>query len=119
MEGRRESLRVTVVNIAVMVVFTFALVTYLSVDWSSWKVDLLFGALAGVGVAIAQDLAARESIGIRHCVALGFAAPIALIGIRELVAILPTFTSILIITAIATLAIVCIDYGPTRAQEAG
>jgi hypothetical protein len=117
-ESHREPLRVTIANIAVMAVLTFVLVAYLSVHWSSWKTDLLFGAVAGLGVAVAQDLAAGEPIGIRHCVALGFSGLVVLIGIRVLAATLPILASILIVTTVATLIIGLIDYGPTRIQRA-
>jgi hypothetical protein len=111
-ESRRESWRVTISNIAVMSVLAFVLIIYLSAQWSSWQTDLLFGALAGFGLAVAQDLAARERIGIRHGIALGFAVFIILTGVRVLVAALPILANVLIITAVITLIISLIDYGP-------
>jgi hypothetical protein len=115
-KGRHEPWRVTVTNIVVMTVLTFVLVIYLSTHWSSWKTDLLFGALAGVGIAVAQDLAAGDRIGIRHCAALGLSAPLALIGVRVLSANLPVFVNIPIITTVATLIIGLVDYGPLSSK---
>jgi hypothetical protein len=111
-ESRHEAWSVTIANIAVISVLAFILMIYLSAQWGSWQTDLLFGTLAGFGLAVAQDLAARERIGIRHGIALGFAVFIILIGIRALVATLPILANILIITAVITLIISLIDYGP-------
>jgi hypothetical protein len=110
---RQEAWRVTIMNIVVMSTLALILVIYLWADWSSWKTDLPLGMLAGIGVAMAQDLAAGDRIGVRHCIALGVAVPIALAGTRTLIAALPTLPGILAITVLGTLVIGSIDYGPT------
>lgn len=111
-EGHREPLRVTIVNIAVMTLLAIAFLIYFSQDWSNWKTDLVLGATAGLGGAVAQDIAAGTPIGFRHSVALGFAAPIVSIGIRVLVAATSIPVSVLIITTVVTLIISSIDYNP-------
>jgi len=116
-EGKLESWWVTAANIGTMSVLMLLLVIYLSTSWSSWQTDLLFGAFAGVGVALAQDIASGEPISPRHWLALGAAAPVVLVGIRALVAALPILINILVITAVMTLIIGLIDYGFGRPQE--
>jgi hypothetical protein len=111
-EGHCEPLRVTVANSVAMTVLMLATVAYLSASWSRWETDLLVGVLGGVILGIVQDLAAGEPIGVRHCIALGCAAPLALVGVRALVVTLPALANILIITAFVTLVIALIDYGP-------
>jgi hypothetical protein len=115
--GHREPLRVVVANIAAMTVLMTAAVAYLSASWSSWGTDVLVGAVAGVALGIVQDLAAGNRIGVRHCVALGCAAPLALIGVRVLVATLPALANILIVTTVLTLIIGLIDYGPLASTK--
>jgi len=111
-EGHREPRRVIVINIITMSVSTLVLVAYLATGWSSWKTDVLVGPWLGIGVAVAQDMAAGQRIGVRHCLALACAAPLVLVGIRLLVVALPVWASISIITLVVTLLIVLIDYGP-------
>jgi len=115
--GHREPWRVTAANAIAMTVLMAALVAYLSASWSGWATDLLVGALAGVALAMVQDLAAGESIGARHCIALGSAGPLALIGIRALVATLPLLVNVLVITVVLTLIVALIDYGPLAATQ--
>lgn len=110
----RESLRVTIANIAVMAVLMLAAVAYLLAGWSSWQTDLFVGVLAGVVLGAAQGLAARKNISINHCVAFACAGPLALIGPRVLAAVLPVLPNILIVTVVVTLVVGLIDYGPFR-----
>lgn len=110
--GHREPLRVTVANVVTMAGLMLALVVYLSAAWSSWKTDLWAGACVGIVLGAVQDLAAREPIGVRHCVALASSFSPALIGTRVLVDNLPLLGNILILTAVVTLIIVVVDYGP-------
>jgi len=54
--------------------------------WSSWKTDVLFGGLAGVGLAMAQGVASDGSpwIGIvLHGLALGLIGALLLGGLRR------------------------------------
>lgn len=112
-----EPWSVTIMNTVVMVVSMSVLVGYLSADWSSWKTDLPIGALVGIVLGAAQSLAARERIGIVHCVALACSFPLALIGIRGLVGALPALVNILIVTFATTLLISFIDYWPAGVRE--
>jgi hypothetical protein len=116
-ESGREPWRVTITNIVVMSALAFILIVYLLAQWSSWQTDLLFGVLAGAGLAIVQDLAAGERIGLRHEIALGLSMSITLIGVRVLVTALPILVNILIITMIMTLMISLIDYSPLFRKE--
>ncbi len=116
--GHREPLRVVATNALAMTVLMFVAVIYLSAGWSSWKTDLLVGVLAGVGMATAQDLAAgKKTIDARHCVALGFSAPISLIVVRVLGTVLSVPSNILIISIAITLLIVLVDYGDSSHPE--
>jgi hypothetical protein len=111
--GHREPLRVVATNILGIALLMFVTVAYLSAAWGSWVTDLVFGALAGVALGVAQSLAAREPISIRHCLAFACSLPPALVGIRSLAASnLPVLVSILVITIVATLIIALVDYGP-------
>ena len=91
--------------------------TYPTPDGPVPGAGAMVGALAGIGIAVAQDLAAGDRIGIRHCVALGLAAPFVLIGVRVLSAKLSVAASSLIIATIMTLIIGLIDYGPLSGKE--
>ncbi|MCP4415489.1 MAG: hypothetical protein GY805_02635 [Chloroflexi bacterium] len=106
----REPLSVTIMNIIVMSLLMLIFIFYLTARWSNWQVDLFVGGLAGVVLGAAQNLAAKKPIGIRHMTAFVFAFPLALIGIRTLVGILPTAITILTITIVVTVIISLIDY---------
>ncbi|MBU0491563.1 MAG: hypothetical protein KKA73_13880 [Chloroflexi bacterium] len=116
--GHREPARVVAANIAIMTMLTSALAAYLAADWSSWATDLLVGALAGVTLGVAQDVADKSPLRIRHILALGCAAPVGLVGVRVLVALLPAPATILIVTMTTTLIIVWIDYGSESLRRA-
>lgn len=112
-KGHREPVRVVVTNALAITLLMFVSVAYLSAGWGNWGTDLAVGILAGVGLGAAQSLAAGEPIAIRHCLAFAASLPPALIGIRMLMAAsLPLLLDILLITAVATVIIGWVDYGP-------
>lgn len=110
-KGQREPWRVTIANIAVMTLLMLLATAYLSARWSSWITDIVFGIAGGTIVGIVQGVAAKERIGIGHCVALGIAGAIGLVGIRALTDTLPLEAGILIVTIVVTLIVVLVDYG--------
>jgi len=117
--GHREPWRVVAVNILVMTTLMLIIVAYLQTGWSNWATDLLGGIGAGIGLGIAQSLAAGEPIGLRHCVAFACAFPPALIGIRQLlIARIPLPANILILTTGVTFIISLLDYGPLYFKRA-
>jgi hypothetical protein len=109
--GHREPVRVVVANVMAMAMLMSVAVAYLAADWSSWGTDLLVGAVAGVAVGAIQDLVIGEPVGIRHCVALGCSAPIALVSARMFVAALSVWAGALIVTVVVTLIVGLVDYG--------
>jgi ABC-type uncharacterized transport system permease subunit len=111
--GHREPLSVVITNSIVIALLMLGVTIYLSASSGSWAVDVLIGSLAGIGLGIAQSLAAREPIGWRHCVALAVGFSLALVGIRVVLSLgLPLLFNILGVTAVATIIISVIDYGP-------
>ena len=116
--GHREPLSVLLTNIVVMATIMFALLAYLSAGWSGWLTDLLIGGLGGVTLGMAQSLAAKKKIGIRHCIALGLAAALVIIAVRVLLNVgWPIWVNVLSITILATLVISFIDYSPERKKS--
>jgi hypothetical protein len=112
-----EAWSVTFVNIIGFSLFIFLFTIYLGSKgrWSNNTVDLILGALAGGGFALAQGLAAPGApiIGIvLHSVALATAAAVVLVMIRRLRA--ETFRAALmnaaLITLVMTAIITLIDY---------
>ena len=111
-EGHREPVRVIVVNIVAMTLAASLLVAYQSSDWSTWKADIFLGALAGMIVGGVQSRVIQEPVAMSHCVAFAGAVSLGLIVIRTLTATLPVLASILLATALVTLVVGLIDYGP-------
>lgn len=109
--GHREPLRAVLVNVAVMSALMLAVVAYLSAAWSRWWTDLLAGALVGLALGAAQDLAARSPVGLRHGAAFALAFALGLLGVRLLAAACPFLVSLLLITSVVTAAISWLDYG--------
>jgi hypothetical protein len=111
--GYKEPRAVLLTNIVSITTIMFVMMIYLTVRWSSWLTDLMIGVFSGIGLGIAQSLAARKKINVLHCIALGVASPLVLICIRWL---LNTGWSIWIIISLicllATLIISFIDYAP-------
>ena len=114
-EGHHEPVAVIFANIIGMTLLSCGAIIYFSAPWSTWLTDLIIGILAGVFLGIAQSLAAKEPIDIRHCIALGIACPVILILLREFFrAGLPILANIAIITTLMTLIIFFIDYPPEK-----
>jgi hypothetical protein len=117
--GHREPVAVIITNIIVMTILSCGVAIYFSTLWSTWLTDLCIGIVVGILLGMAQSLAAKEPIGIRHCIALGAACPVVLILLRELFrAGLPVLANIAIITALMTLIIVLVDYLPAKKSVA-
>lgn len=113
--GNREPVAVMIANIIVMATFSCGMAIYFSMPWSTWLTDVFIGIFVGVLLGVVQSLAAKEPIGIRHCIALGAAFPVVLILLRALFGVgLPVLANIMIITTLMTLVIVLIDYTPTK-----
>ncbi|MCI0399008.1 MAG: hypothetical protein L0322_29300, partial [Chloroflexi bacterium] len=113
--GHREPPAVVLTNAAVMSLLTLGLGLYLLANWSNWRSDLLGGALIAVLLSAAQSAAARERIGLGHTAAFALAFPLGLMITRLLVELLPGWAAVLSITAIVTVVISLVDYGPRYA----
>ncbi|MEJ5309444.1 MAG: hypothetical protein WHX52_06705 [Anaerolineae bacterium] len=86
--GYHEPWAVTLVNIVAFAGLQVLFAAYLGTEsrWSSWKTDALFGGGAGVGLALAQGVAADGApwIGIvLHGLALGLIGALLLGGLRR------------------------------------
>lgn len=116
--GHREPPAVLLANIIGMTVIALGMVAYLSAHWSSWLTDLAVGAAGGAGLGIVQSLAARKKVDLRHCLALGLAAPLVLVLVRWLLNTgWPVWVNILCMTALATVIIALIDYTPKKSSS--
>jgi hypothetical protein len=114
-EGHREPVAVIFANITGMTILSCGMAIYFTTLWSTWWTDLFIGIFVGVLLGVVQSLAAKEPIGIRHCVALGISCPVILILLRELFMVeLPILVNIAVITTLMTLIIVLIDYLPLK-----
>ena len=88
-DGGREAWSVTLVNAVVLSMLQVAFAAYTGTEkrWSSWRTDLLLGIGAGVGLAVAQGLAApgiSMIAVILHSTALGISGGLVLVSIRLL-----------------------------------
>ena len=93
-----------------------AVIAYLNAPWSNWPVDLIVGGLVGALLSVAQNLAAKKQIGVKHMLAFVLAFPLALIVIRTLVDILSATATILLITVTVTVVISLLDYDLLRSH---
>jgi hypothetical protein len=117
--GHREPPAVLLANIATIFMIVLAIVVYLSAPWSTWLTDLVIGALGGVELGVVQSLAAREKVGVRHCLALGLAGSMLLVLVRLLLRTgWPVWANGLTLSVLATLVISLIDYTPRRSDAA-
>ncbi len=86
--GYYEPWSVTWVNIIAFGVLQVLFAAYLGTEsqWSNWRIDALFGGLAGGGLALAQGLASAGSpwIGVvLHSLALGLIGALLMSGLRR------------------------------------
>jgi len=115
--GYHEPWSITLVNIVAFGALQVLFAAYLGTEsrWSNWKTDALFGALAGVGLALAQGIASDGSpwIGIvLHGLALGLIGALLMRAMRQQ-RDKPLKTALLNATWLAlfmTLVISAIDY---------
>jgi len=117
-DGGKEAWSVTLVNGVALSVMQVAFTAYTGTErrWSSWRTDLLLGITAGVGLAVAQGLAAPgiSTIAvILHSIALGISGALVLIGVRLLKgqALAKTVGYAIGIALAMTVVIGIIDYG--------
>ncbi|MEJ2208439.1 MAG: hypothetical protein P8129_05310 [Anaerolineae bacterium] len=115
--GHREPWRVVLANVLVMAGLMFVVAVYLAAGWSAWWSDLLLGFGAGIGLGVAQDLAAGSPVGWTHAFALGLCVFLGLFGIRLLAVHWPPLPSVLVISGLVTVLIVVADYGPWRVRS--
>ncbi|MBN1873820.1 MAG: hypothetical protein JXA33_06290 [Anaerolineae bacterium] len=116
--GYHEPWSITLVNIVTFSILEVLFTAYLSMEnrWSNWYTDALLGALAGVGIALAQGLAAGGGspwLGIvLHSLALGLIGTLLMSGLRRQKN-KPLKTALINATGLAifmTLIISAIDY---------
>ncbi|MFP4344044.1 MAG: hypothetical protein ACLFU8_05065 [Anaerolineales bacterium] len=112
-----EPWSVTLVNVAGFALFTFLGMVYTGSEtrWSSWRTDLLLGALIGGGFALAQGLAfpGAPLIGILlHSLALATAGAVVLLMMRRAKArtLTAALINALLVTLVMTAIITVIDY---------
>jgi hypothetical protein len=109
--GKKEGLSVTFTNIALFFLATMLATFYFVQSWGTWQSDAILGLMFGVGLGIAQDLAAgKRKIGVRHVAALILSFVPALIFIRVLSINNPPWISAFLLDALISIIIVGIDY---------
>lgn len=117
-EGHREPWGVVLTNAVVIAGLMLVVAVYLSAGWSAWWTDLLLGLAGGMGLGVAQDLAADSPVGRAHAVALGLGIALGLVGVRLLAASLAPGWNALLVAGIVTVFVVLVDYGPWRSSTA-
>lgn len=113
-KGHREPIQAVVANILAIVSLMFLLVVYMSSQWSDWWSDLLVGLVGGIGLGAIQSLVAKSLVSIGHCAAFALSFALGLVGIRVLATVFPAGANILLITAVVSVVITAIDYGPSK-----
>jgi hypothetical protein len=117
-DGHRESLQVVLANVCVITALMLVLVAYLSALWSRWWMDLVLGLAGGIALGVAQDLAARSPIGLRHCLAMAAATALALVAVRLLSTAFPLWICALALALVVTVIIALMDYSSTTVMGA-
>jgi hypothetical protein len=121
-DGHQEPWHIVIANVGIFVTGMLVLSVYLAIPWGDWKSDVLIGVVSGAVIGIAQELAAgkQKRMDLRHSAAFAASFPVALIGIRMLMLLnLPAVVTVLVITAIISVLIGFIDYGPTLQRRSG
>ena len=106
----REPVEAAVANVVIFMTLMVLVAAYLTASWSNYGTDVLTGFVAGTLVGILQDRVVRAPLGVMHCVAMATAFVLTMVGIRFLAATLPLGGNVLVITALASVVIVGIDY---------
>ncbi|HNB52282.1 MAG TPA: hypothetical protein PK530_10085 [Anaerolineales bacterium] len=115
--GTREPFAVTRTNMIVFFLVAMGMALYFAQNWGTWPVDVLLGAILGMGVGYGQDLAAgTRKPGFRHILALMLAFVPAILTIRLITVRYPPLPASLILNAFMTLIIVTIDYLSPKQQ---
>jgi hypothetical protein len=115
--GHKESPRLIVLNAVGSAALMLALVVYLASDWARWQTDLLLGLSAGTLLAACQSWFVAARPAVRHCLALGAGASVALLAARVAVNALPAPLTVLAVTGAATVVIGLTDYGSEPAVD--
>ncbi len=116
--GGRGLWGVTLINIAVFGILQMFFTIYLGTEgkWSSRNTDFVLGALAGIGMALAQGIAANGELSVavilRHMLALSVAFALLVNGIRQLKvkSFRDAMLGALIVNILISVAISVIDY---------
>lgn len=103
-EGHRESMRAIIANAAVFSVLMFVSIAYMQAGWSNWWTDIIGGLVVGAALGTAQDVAARERVGVARNVALGMSCLVSLLVLRFAVETWPPLVSFAVVTVWFTLA---------------
>jgi peptidoglycan/LPS O-acetylase OafA/YrhL len=109
--GFEEPWSTVFLNIVTFSAAVLFVVVYSSASYGNWGTDILLGVVLGGVIGAAQGLSTYRRIVVIHCMALICALALILVALRILTTLHPV-ASTLLITAIATLAMVLIDYGP-------
>jgi uncharacterized membrane protein (UPF0136 family) len=103
-EGHRESVAAIMANIVTFSLLMVVFIAYLEANWSSWWTDIVAGLVAGVALGTAQDLAAKERIGLIRVLALGVSCLVSFLIIRWAVETWAPLVSFVVVTLWFTLA---------------
>jgi hypothetical protein len=102
-EGHRESASAIVANIVTFSVLMVVFIAYLNAGWSSWWTDIVAGLVAGAVLGTAQDLAAKERIGLIRILILGVSCLVSFLIIRSAIKTWSPLVSFMIVTVWFTL----------------
>lgn len=116
----REPVGVLALNMVVMSALAVLLAAYIRAAWSGWMWDVTLGALAGAGLAVGQDVAARaRRVEWRHVVALALAVPVSLVGLRGLIQAQPVIAAVVVSIAVSLVIGVAEHRIPVEAGAVG
>jgi hypothetical protein len=122
--SNQPRLKETLTNFAVFTVLAIPFVFYFSVSnvwWSNWITDIIFGAVAGVALAVGESWGWNKVTEVKsHALTMAISAALFLFAIR-LVYTIKSVTTVLIAGAILTfllsIVIVWLDYWPIKQED--
>lgn len=122
--SNQPRLKETLTNFAVFTALSTPFVFYFSISnvwWSNWITDIIFGAVAGVALAIGESWGWSKTTKVKsHALTMAISAALFLFAVR-LIYTIESVTAMLIagtiLTFLLSIIIVWLDYWPIKQED--